>query len=120
MLDYVMYWPSNTPIAEKALLSPLAKLPIPAVAAKATNARINKYSTRPCPDSSLCRRMSEFRINVIMVLPLVDVGLCNVLAEQHADRRESTIESTGQTAHSGSGSEGNQRKDQQVLHQTLA
>jgi len=58
------------PTAVNALLRPLAKLLIPAVAANATSARINKYSTRPWPDSSFCRRISEFRRNIIIVFLL--------------------------------------------------
>src|SRR5215469_9242721 len=47
------------PIALNALFNPLASEFIPAVAANATKAIIRTYSTRPCPDSSLCRRASE-------------------------------------------------------------
>src|SRR6266404_3571198 len=47
------------PILPNALLRPLARVVIPAVAANATRARIKRYSTRPWPDSSLRRRTSE-------------------------------------------------------------
>src|SRR5207302_5596931 len=56
------------PIFENALLRPLAKVVIPAVAAKATSARINRYSTSPWPASSLCKRFREFRIRVFMLV----------------------------------------------------
>src|SRR5260370_738115 len=61
-----MYDPRMLPIALNALFRPAASLPIPAVAAKATRARIKRYSTKPWPASSLCRRAREFRTNVII------------------------------------------------------
>src|SRR5262249_2855638 len=52
--------------AVKALLMPLAKLDMPAVAANATNAIINTYSIKPWPASSLCRRTSVLRIRFVI------------------------------------------------------
>ena len=46
-VPYEMYFPRKPPIAVNALLRPLASVVIPAVAAKATRARIKRYSTRP-------------------------------------------------------------------------
>src|SRR5437667_10837 len=51
----------------KALFRPAASVFMPAVAANATSARINRYSTNPWPASSLCRRFREFRIRVFML-----------------------------------------------------
>src|SRR2546422_11646780 len=101
------------PTAEKALLRPLARLPIPAVAAKAIRARISRYSTRPCPASSLRRRSSELKnIFVITNSPLakdvrlrsrgarfgaprteseLQLELCDVLAQHAADGRECAV-----------------------------
>src|SRR5438552_18946339 len=53
-------------IAVKALFMPLARLDIPAVAAKATSAMIRTYSIKPWPASSLCRRTSEARIRFVI------------------------------------------------------
>src|SRR6266446_5853751 len=61
-----MYLPRITPMAANALFRPLARAPMPAVAAKATRARINRYSTKPWPASSLCRRARELRTKVII------------------------------------------------------
>src|SRR5579872_7493265 len=41
---------------------------MPAVAAKATRAKTSRYSARPCPLSSLCRRVSAFRANLFIEL----------------------------------------------------
>jgi hypothetical protein len=57
-----MYWPTMLLTLVNALFNPSAKLLIPAVAAKATSARINRYSTKPCPASSLWRAMREFNM----------------------------------------------------------
>jgi hypothetical protein len=48
-----MYWPMMVPTLVKALFKLVAKVFIPATAEKATSARINKYSTKPWPASSL-------------------------------------------------------------------
>src|SRR5438270_8075110 len=61
-----MYLPRMIPICENALFKPLARLPIPAVAANATRARIRRYSTKPCPASSLCSRAREVKTKVII------------------------------------------------------
>src|SRR5260370_3571517 len=61
-----MYLPRMLPMALNALFRPLARAPMPAVAAKATRARIKRYSTKPWPASSLCRRAREFRTKVII------------------------------------------------------
>ena len=50
------------------LVDKMAKLDIPAVAAKATSAMINTYSIKPWPASSLCRRTSVFRIRFVISL----------------------------------------------------
>ena len=55
-------------IWENALFKPEAKLDIPAVAAKPIRAKISRYSTKPCADSSFLNRTRVFRINVIMGL----------------------------------------------------
>src|SRR5579864_1465869 len=53
-------------MALNALFKPLASEFIPAVAANATRARIKTYSTRPCPDSSLCKRAKEFKTKLFI------------------------------------------------------
>src|SRR5215467_398755 len=65
-----MYLSTRLPIALNALFKPLASEFIPAVAANATNARINTYSTRPWPDSSWCSRATELKTKVF-----IDVSL---------------------------------------------
>ena len=64
-------------MALNTLFMPVARAPIPAVAAKPTRARINSYSTKPWPVSSLCRRATEFRTKVI-----IDAGSSEFLAIQ--------------------------------------
>src|SRR5579864_4682956 len=64
--DYVMYLSTKLPMALNALFRPLASEFIPAVAANATSARIKTYSTRPCPDSSLCKRAKEFKTKLFI------------------------------------------------------
>src|SRR2546425_5655561 len=54
------------PMALKALFRPVARAPIPAVAAKATSAKIRRYSTKPWPASSRCNWAREFRTKVII------------------------------------------------------
>src|SRR5712691_3798379 len=68
-----MYEPRILPMALNALFRPLASAPMPAVAAKATSARINRYSTKPWPASSLCRREREFRTKVIIRFSLLRI-----------------------------------------------
>src|SRR5437667_56352 len=58
------------PTLLKALFRPDASVFMPAVAAKATSARINRYSTSPWPASSLCRRFREFRIRLFILFLL--------------------------------------------------
>ncbi len=52
-------------MALKALFRPVARAPIPAVAAKATSAKIRRYSTKPWPASSRCNWAREFRTKVL-------------------------------------------------------
>jgi len=63
-----MYLPINVPTIVNALFRPVAKLVIPAVAANATRAMTRRYSTRPWPASSWCRRFREFRIMVLIIV----------------------------------------------------
>jgi len=70
-----MYDPRMLPMALNALFRPLARAPIPAVAAKATRARINRYSTKPWPASSRCNRARDFRTRVMIV------GLLEIFAK---------------------------------------
>src|SRR5436309_7516139 len=58
------------PMPVNALLMSLARVCIATTAAKATRARINAYSTRPCPASSLWRRLRDFRIRVFILFSL--------------------------------------------------
>ena len=51
-----MYELRSDPIVVKPLLMAVAKVPIPAVAARPTKAIINTYSTKPWPSSSQCNR----------------------------------------------------------------
>src|SRR6266853_3292576 len=68
-----MYEPRILPMALNALFRPLASTPIPAVAAKATRARIKRYSTKPWPASSLCSRAREFRTKVVIRFSLLRI-----------------------------------------------
>ena len=63
------------PIALNTLFMPVARAPIPAVAAKPTIAKMNRYSTRPWPVWSSCRLAREFRMKGI-----IDVGSLEFLA----------------------------------------
>src|SRR6266852_6220925 len=65
------------PIALNTLFMPVARAPIPAVVAKATRAKIIRYSTKPWPVSSVYRPAREFRTKVIIA-----VGLLEFLAIQ--------------------------------------
>src|SRR5437660_5587052 len=69
---YEIYSPRMLPIFVNALFRPLARVVIPAVAAKATSAMINRYSTSPWPVSSFCKWFREFRIRVFMLVFLLN------------------------------------------------
>src|SRR5436190_4416146 len=70
--NYEIYSPRMLPIFVNALFRPLARVVIPAVAAKATSAMINRYSTSPWPVSSFCKWFREFRIRVFMLVFLLN------------------------------------------------
>src|SRR5438045_9343356 len=85
----------------KALLMPLAREDIPAVAAKATNAMINTYSIKPWPASSWCRRTSELRIRLFISFfsyfcgcPSVGRGVAMGYTERafHVHERSQTVD----------------------------
>src|SRR5437879_13791585 len=73
--NYEIYSTRILPIFVNALFRPLARVDIPAVAAKATSAMINRYSTSPWPVSSFCKWFREFRIRVFMLVFLLSICL---------------------------------------------
>src|SRR5258708_4265704 len=71
-----MYEPRILPTCRNELLTPLAKVLIPAVAAKATRAMIRTYSTNPWPDSSSRRVAANRRNNFICTF--LSLSTCSI------------------------------------------
>ena len=73
-----MYFPKIVAIWENALFTPVARLPIPVTAPKATTAMISTYSANPWPDSSICSLLRVVRVFFILFFAKVQIlpGLC--------------------------------------------